>query len=160
MIEALIIGGLVLAAAGTAVQVAGSIKSREAQKELIREQRQAEANRKAAMEIDANRRRRELIRQSIIARSRALAVTSQQGAAEGSGLGGAFAQIQGQTAFGLGGLSAQEQLGANMFESNQRAFGARGREAEAGTLSSVGTGLSSLGGAAVRSAGAFGRITG
>jgi hypothetical protein len=128
---AMFAASLGLGAAGTYSQMQGSRQQVEAQK-------RAERLRQSAMEMDARRRMTEALRNQQKARAMALTTTTAQGAAEGSGLGGAYGQIGGQTGNVLAGTLGGLALGRGMFEANQDIF-------EAQSLSATGAGMSSLG---------------
>ena len=156
------VGGLALTAAGTASSISGARSTQKAQEQGIAAQQEGEVARKKAMEIDASRRRREIIRQSMIARSHALATGVNQGAAGkgGSAMPGSFGQIMGESNFALAGVDSQLQLGRDLFASNVNLLNARRAGASAETTTSMGRGLSSLGGTALGNIGAIDRIGG
>jgi len=160
MAAAALIGGLALTAIGTGLQFKAAQDSAEAQKEQIRAQQRAEQTRKQGLEIESNRKRREFIRNSIIARSQALSNATARGAAESSALPGAFGQITGQTAFNVAGANIQEGLGEELFAANQQGLGGKMQEAQAGALGATGQGISSLGGALGRNIGPVNRLFG
>lgn len=158
MAEALLIGGFVLGAAGLGVQVNAAYSAQNAQEHVIRSQQNAEAIRYNSMQIDANRRRREAIRQSIIQRATANAAANSQGAQYGSALPGAYGQIAGTTNQGFNNIGLQESLGNQMFANNLDMLQGRREEAAAGTQAAIGQGLGSLGGRAMSAAQPFGRL--
>lgn len=151
--------GLGLAVAGTATSIFGGFQSNSAQKDAIKAQQKAEAIRERAITLDASRRRREIIRQGMILRSQALATGVARGAQDGSALPGSFAQIGGQVSFNLAGVNENEQLGHELFAANRELLDARMKQGDAETISNVGRGLSSLGGAVIGNLGAIDRLT-
>lgn len=155
-----LIGGLALGAAGVGVQVASAQASASAQKDEIAAQQKAEATREQSMKLDSMRKQREMIRQGILARSQSLTQGSNQGAGYGSGIAGAQAGITEQTAFNTLGAQQQSQLGSDIFAANREAFGARSRQADAGSMGAFGSGLSTLGGAMMKNTGNVDRIGG
>lgn len=123
---------LALAAAGTATTVVAGQQQGAAQ-------RRAEEQRKKAMELDAQRKMMETVRMQQRARAMALATTTAQGASFGSGLGGAFGQVAGQTGVNQLGISQNLELGRNIFDANMDA-------SRASSIAGIGQGLQSLGG--------------
>ena len=103
------------------------------------------------MNLEATRQRRQVIRQSLVARGQAINSATAQGAAEGSGLAGGLAQVSGQANTNIGNINASQDLGSQMFSANRQA--SRGA-----TMSSVGSGLSSLGGALFNNQQQIGRL--
>ncbi len=152
--------GLGISIFGTIMQVQAQQKAAAAQQRALAQQQRAETIREQAMRLDAQRKKRDIIRQGIIARSQALSTAGQQGAQYGTALPGAYGQIQGQTAFNYGGVNASERLGSEMFATNRAMLSARKDEAAAGGEASLGAGISSLGGAIGRGLGGIGRISG
>lgn len=130
--------------AGTVVQYAGAQKAQKGQE-------RAEKLREAQMNLENQRQQRQVIRQSTIARAQALSNASNQGAQDGSGLQGGYGQIQGQAGGAFVANNQNQQLGAGMFAAN--------RQISAGqTMSSIGSGISSLGGGLVSGSDTLGRI--
>lgn len=152
--------GVGIAAAGAVTNFAAAKQQKAANAQSIAAQQQAEAIRQKAMEVDANRRRRQLVREGIIARSQALATTTSAGANQSSGLFGAIGQISGRTAWGVSGINASESTGSQLFAANQDLLRAKLSMGNAQSLGQVGSGLTSLGGAMVNSYGAMDRIFG
>jgi hypothetical protein len=139
------IAGIGSSLAGTAMGFIGQKKQHAAMEK-------AEKARERQMLLDAQRQRRQIVRESIMARSTALANATAQGAEGGSGVQGGMAQIAADAARGLTYTNQSESLGQTIFSAN--------REASRGaTLASAGSGLVSLGGMIQDSAPAFGRLT-
>jgi hypothetical protein len=90
------------------------------QKAVIGLQQQAEGIRLKASQLDATRRRRELIRQSIIANSNSLAVMTAQGANKSGSTARAQASsdISGRTGVNLLGVSQNLEFGKKLFDVN------------------------------------------
>jgi hypothetical protein len=102
---------------GTGVQVAGMAKQEAAQEK-------AEKAREQQMNLDMQRKRRETMRQAVLARSTALTNASTQGAQSSSGLQGGLAQITGNEYRNIGALGQDQQLGKEVFAANRDyAFG-------------------------------------
>jgi hypothetical protein len=153
-----LVGGLALSAAGVGAQTYGAIRASEAQKQEIKAQQNAEASREQAQNLDAQRKRREAIRQGTIARGQALATGTNEGAGYGSGVQGALAGITEQTAYNVAGINENQQIGSQIFGYNRQAFAAKRQEADAGTIGAIGGGLSSLGNAFMRNTGNINKV--
>jgi hypothetical protein len=138
----LAVAGLALAAAGTGTQFVAQQKQAKASKRSAKEQEKLNA-------ATAARQRRRAIRESRIARGRALNVGAQVGASESSGLSG-----------GLSGISSQlgSNLGFNlMTEGSQQEISRLGRkQASAASLGAIGGGIAGIGGSLFSGASAFG----
>lgn len=145
--------GLAVAAVGAGTSVYGAVKSNEANKEKIAAEQQSEDLRKQQMELDASRRRREVVRQSVMARAQAESTTTEQGASIGSSLPGAFGSISGRTGVNTLGINQNEQIGQGMFAANMEGLNASRDAANASTISSIGGGMTTLGNAALTNAG-------
>ena len=152
------IAGFAMSAAGTGMGFSASKKTEAANEQAIAAQQKAEAIRMKAMEFDASRRRREIIRQAQIARSYALATGVNQGASKGSGLQGAFGQILGKAGFDLEGVEGQLGFGREMFAANTELLAARRAGASADTQKATAQGLTSLGGQIISNLGAIDRL--
>ncbi len=138
--------GLAIAASaiGSLAGVAGSVMSAQAQSK-------AERIRKRQMDLDTIRRRREILRQGIFARSQALATAVSQGADKGSGLQGGYAGISGAVGRQTLAESQNYQLGNQMFDANRQ-------NAQGQIVSNIGGGLQSLGSSILSNYGTFERI--
>lgn len=153
-----IAAGLGLAAAGTAVSVQSAHQQAAFQQQEIQGEQQAEAQRRQAMELEANRKQTEMVRQQQRARSLALSSATNQGANFGSGLQGGYGQISGQYNTQSLANSQNLDIGRNIYDINGQISQAKIGMANAQAYGAFGAGLSSLGGALVTSAGAFGKI--
>lgn len=120
-----VIGGVV-SAIGSMKQAAASAK--------------AEKLRSRMMQLEAMRKRRELIREGVVARAQATSNAVAQGAGEGSGLKGGIAQITNQQNRNVLASRQDEELGKGVFKANAA-------YAKAGGMISIGQGISSLGSA-------------
>lgn len=154
------VAGLGIAGAGLAVSYSAAKQNAQANQAALQAQQEVEKQRQLQMNLDASRRKREIIRQSIAARSAALATTTAQGAAGvgGSSLQGAYGSIGGRTGVNYNGVDQNQQIGNSIFASHQAQLGAYQRAADAQSLGALGSGLSSLGGALVTNAGTFGKV--
>lgn len=138
------VAGLILSAIGTGVSVYGQIKGVQAAKD-------AEAQRKKQMNLDAMRQRREIIRNQNLARATAISTGANTGAFYGSALPGAEGQIAGRAGNQITGSSQNQEIGNNIFAANRRAF-------DASIISDFGAGMSSLGNGLISNAGTFERV--
>lgn len=154
-----LIGSLVLGAAGTGVQFAASQQAAEAQKKQIKAHMQAEEVRRRSMQLEATRKRRDIVRQSLLARAQATAQATAQGAQHGSTLPGAQSAIAGQAAYNVQGVNQAETLGGYIFDANRDALSANMDMADAQSLAAIGGGLSSLGGSIMKQLGPIGRLS-
>lgn len=126
------------------VQVHGSIQAEKANEK-------AERARQQSVELDSRRRTRQIIREAQVARANALSNATNQGAAQGSALPGAYAQISGQEATAITGVEQNKELGDRIFAANREA-------ASAATTQAIGGGLQTIGGAIVNNRGAIQRV--
>lgn len=122
-----------LTAIGGVVQAFGAMKQASASKK-------AEKARQRMMQLEAMRKRREIIREAVVARSVALSNATSQGASGGSGLQGGIAQITSQQNRNTLASFQDETLGNQVFKANKQ-------YASAGGMIAFGSGLSSLGSA-------------
>ena len=134
---------LAMTAIGGILGAVGSFKQAKASEK-------AEKARQQQMQLDATRKRREVLRESIRARSMALSSASAQGAAESSGLQGGYGQIAGVSGRNIVSTNQDEALGNKVFKANQS-------YAKAGGLMALGQGIQSFG--SVFSSGNFLRYT-
>lgn len=93
----------------------------QTQKNVIKDQSDADAIRQQAAELDSTRRRREVIRQSIVARAQGLAVATAQGATGpgGSATKQAYASISGQAGVNISGINQASEAGRKLFDINK-----------------------------------------
>lgn len=159
MAAAALVGGLALSAVGTMQQMSAAQDAEKAQNTIIGNQQKAESARQQSMLLDADRRKREMVRQGIIARSQALTVGTSQGASFGSALPGAMGQINSELAFNYQGVNNAVSLGTDIFNANQGVLQGRRDEAAAGTKAAMGQGLSSMGGKLASVSGQAGNLS-
>lgn len=154
--------GLGISAIGIFKSMQAADAAEKAQEVVINNQQKAESARQQAMLLDATRKKREIVRQGIIARSQALAVGTSQGAtgANSSAMGGVTGQIDAQQAFNYVGVNNAVSFGTDIFKANQGVLEGRRMEARAGADAAVGAGLTSLGGSVAKSSGSMGKIFG
>ena len=140
-----------IAAIGIGLGAVGTVVQMKAQASAAKAAEKAEKLRERQMNLDAQRQKRKIIRESIMQRSIAVANATNQGAGDSSGLEGGIAQVTGEAASGLAYTGKSQQIGAGIFQANADAAKAQGRAA-------FGSGLSSLGGAIVDNAGTINRL--
>jgi len=103
-------------AADQSVAAAGA--SRDINQGIVGEQRDIEATKRQAMEVDARRQQLEIIRNQQRGRALGLTTATAQGAGKGSGLQGGYGQISGQTGVNLLGVQQNLEAGRNIFNAN------------------------------------------
>lgn len=150
--------GVAAGLAGTAVSYMGMQDQAKAQEKMQAEQKKQEALRQQQMNLEAMRKKREIIRQAQVARATSLTTATNQGGAESSGFAGALGTISGQAGRGTLATSQNQELGNEMFASNARMAGFMGAYQAGGTMASMGSGISSLGGALVNNAGTISQV--
>lgn len=93
----------------------------QTQKDVIAAQSQADELRQQASTLDATRRRREAIRQGIVAQSQSLTAATNQGAASpgSTAVAQSAADISGQTGVNLLGISQNLEIGQKLFAINK-----------------------------------------
>lgn len=136
--------GAAATAVGVGAQVFGMVRAQKGEK-------RAEQIRKAQMDLESQRERRSVVRQANVARAAALSNATAQGAQDGSGLAGGQAQISGQAGTAISATNQNQQLGGQMFSANRMI-------SSGNTMSSIGSGIQSLGGALVQNSQTIGRL--
>jgi len=150
--------GLAVSATGVAVSYIGQQKAQHAQQAVLEQQQQIEAQRQRQMNLDAERRKREIVRQSIAQRAQAEAAAGASGALTGSGLSGAYGNISGRAGVSELAVGQNQEIGNKIFGLNEGILGSY-RDAAAGAgLASLGAGIGTLGGAMLSNAGSIGKI--
>lgn len=150
---------LIIGLVGAAVSLAGSLYASAAQQKMIAEQTQAskkaENARQQQMQLDAAHRRRQAVREALMARSMSLAVGSSQGAQYGSGVVSAMGQATAMGAENQQVTTSTEVLGGRVFSANREYFEATKRGQ--GQMA-IGQGIAAIGGAISSNAGAISQI--
>lgn len=153
--------GAAIGILGAAVSLVGTFVSMGAQQKMINEQtsasKRAENAREQQMQLDAQRRRRQAVREGILARSMSLSAGVAQGAQYGTGVAGGMAGAMGQSFENQQGINSGEILGGRIFQANRDYFDAT-QKGQAGMA--LGQGISAIGGAISSNAGAIGRLGG
>lgn len=141
----------IIAATGLALSAASTIGGVVSARKAAKADEKAEGARQQAMNLDAQRRKRAVVREMQMQQSLALSNATVQGAAQGSGVQGAMAGAQAQGMTNITGITQQQALGNQVFAANRQSTRAR---SSAATWEGVGT----LGGAMVRNAGTINSI--
>jgi hypothetical protein len=159
------ISASVIAAVGVAASVAGSgaaiygaYQQGENMEKVQAEQKKQEGLRQQQMSLEAMRKKREIIRQSTLARATSLSTATNQGGAESSGFAGALGTISGAAGRSSLATSQNQELGNDMFASNARMADFYGAAQSGATIASMGSGVSSLGGALTKNAGTINQV--
>lgn len=156
-----------VAAVGVGLSAFGLFKSSKASEEnaraqqaAIAAQQEAERLRKQQMDLDAMRRRREVLRQSTAARSASLAITTAQGGSgEGaSALPGAYGSISGRANVNASGINQNQALGGGIFDAHQDQLTAYRQAASAQSDQSFWNGIGSIGGKLIDNAAPIGQV--
>lgn len=156
---------MALAAGGMALSLLGSQKSSQAADAYYKSQQNVAGleekvndQRRAAMEVDAQRRQLEVVRNNQRARAMALTTATNQGAQFGSGLQGAYGGISGQSETNLLGINQNLEIGRNIFGLDSQI--SQERIAQAGFQSKMnqGQGEASLGNMLMSSSNKLGKI--
>ena len=131
--------GTAAAVIGLGLSVKGNLDQREASQRATRIQIEQEAVRQRQAELEQQKRKRDLIRQSQAARSSALASATARGiSSDDSAVSGAQAQITSGFATNIGVLNQNFQLRQEFSGLNTELSSARGDAAEAQALSHFG----------------------
>lgn len=117
--------------AGTAMNFMGAQKAAAGQEK-------AERIRQVQMNLEADRERRGVVRQAIVARANALSSATAQGAADGSGAQAGMGNIVSSAGDNIGAINAGQQLGNAMFAANRQV--SRGQ-----TMMSIGGAIQGIG---------------
>lgn len=152
--------GLGLSAVGAGVGMYSASQQNEANQAAIAAQQKALAIQQQANQYDADRRRRQFIRENIIARATALSNATNQGAGGSSALNAAYGQIQGRTGWGISGVNASQNTSQQLYGANQELFQARMAASEAAMYGQIGQGLGSLGNAFLSNSSTIGNLFG
>lgn len=159
-LEVLVGAGLLATMAGTGVQTMGAMGAANTNREMAALEMQVQQQNRKQMELEARRKQMEVIRTQQRAHSQALTAASSQGAQFSSSLQGAYGQISGQSTNNLLGINQNLDIGRNVADLNEQISGKRMDLAGWQSMSAFGGGLQGLGGAMMRGAPGFGRVTG
>lgn len=146
------IGTAVGAAVGVGLSLFGSYSKsqaakqyQEAQQRKIQIEQQINEQRRQAMELDANRKQLEVVRNTQRVRSAGLQAATNQGAQFSSGYSGGQAQASAQGAWNLLGINQNLQIGRNVFALNNQLSQTEIDMGAAQTKESTASGYQSLG---------------
>lgn len=157
----------VVGAVGVGLQVAGFAKQQSAMKQqanfnqqVLQDQQAQEAVRQQAVTLDAQRRRRSIVRQGIQAQAVATSRATNQGVADpGSSIvNGSMGTIAGQTDRNLQSINQSQLLSNDMFGLNADITQNKVGASRAGSSAAAGAGLMSLGGALIKDEAVFDRV--
>lgn len=121
-----------------ALNIVGTVVGFIGQRKAAKAAKKADRLRERQMNLEAMRKKRELIREGIVARATAVSNATNQGAGEGSGLAGGLAQITGAQNRNTTAVSQDLSIGGGIFSANRQA-------AKGDALVSLGSGISSIG---------------
>lgn len=152
------LASVAVAGAGVAMSMNAAKKNQEAQNTIIANQQSEQAAQTQQMNLDAMRRKREIVRQSLAARAQSLATTTSQGAAQSSGLSGAYGGISGREGVNYLGTNQNQELGAQIGQAKLGILSGYQQAASAQTMGAIGAGLTSLGGAALKNIGMIDKL--
>jgi hypothetical protein len=150
--------GLGASIAGSVMQIDAAQKIAKAQEKELGLQQQNETVRETAARLDAQRRKREIVRQQIISQSNALSEATNQSAQYGTLLPGAQYAYGAQSAKEQSGVTEQLLMAQDIFSNNRQILEQKKAEAKAGAESALGAGISSIGGALGKSLGSLGKL--
>lgn len=119
------------------LSVIGGVISAIGAKAQAKASAKAEKLRERMMSLEALRKRRELVREGVVARAQATSNAVAQGAGEGSALKGGISQITNQQSRNTLASTQDEELGHGVFAANRK-------YAKAGGMIAIGQGISSL----------------
>lgn len=122
------------------LSIVGGVISALGAKAQAKASAKAEKLRERMMQLEAMRKRREIVREGVVARAQATSNATAQGAGEGSALQGGIAQITNQTNRNTLASRQDETLGSGVFKANRQ-------YAKAGGMIAIGQGISNLGSA-------------
>lgn len=142
--------GIAVGVAGIGVSLYGSSKQADAQKEALGFQKEQAALQQQQNQVNATRQQRQMIREGIVARATAEAVSTNQGSQLGSGLEGALAQSSAQVGENVGAVGQNLAFGQASLSIKNKTSDAYARAADAGTVAAFGAGMSSLGGSLLK----------
>lgn len=155
-----------MTAVGIGFQAFGGMSSYNASKDYnaanqqkLELEKQQNAQRKLAMELDARRKSTENLRKTQQMAAVGQANASAQGAMFSSGYAGGQSQVKSQGAWNEAGISQNLQIGEKMFGIQDQMTNANIQMANAQQGMQQGQGISSFGSSLMGSAGAFGRLT-
>lgn len=143
---------MVMGAASIGMQIFGAFgqssaasKKADAEKAIAADEMQQDKLRRTGMELDANRKSMETLRNTQRMRAMATNTAVNQGAQFGSGLQGGLGGISGQSGVNQLGISQNRELGEGMFDLNAKISEQKMNIADAGSQMAKAQAWSSLG---------------
>lgn len=173
LMAAAAIGSLAIGATGLAMQMKGAKQTQQAaetgaievsaaQEKIIGDEQQVEAQKNQLMHLEAKRKQMDLLRSAQKARAMSLATATAAGSQYGTGLQGAYGEVQGQYNTQATGIGQNLQIGENIFGINalmsQHKIEMARAQGRAGMNAAQGAGTSAMGSALLGSAGLIGKI--
>lgn len=152
--------GVGLEAFGAIEKYEGAQKQAAAQNAIIGDEEKQDNVRRQAMEVSARRQQMEVFRNSQRARALALNNATSEGAQFGSGLQGGYGQVAGQSGVNMLGINQNLQAGNQMFDLSKMINDQKINITGAQSQQNAGSGLMSLGGAALTSMGPIKSLSG
>lgn len=116
-----------IAGIGLGLGAVGAYQQYQGQQAATTASVRSENLRKRQMNLEAERQRRQAIRESIIARGTATSNAATQGASESSGLAGGQAQTTAQAATSITSINQSETIGNSIFDANADLARAQGQ---------------------------------
>jgi hypothetical protein len=154
-----ILGGLANIG-GLGLSFLGMSQANQAAKKQQQLEMRAEDVRSRQMQLEAQRQRRQVIRQSMAKAAQAEAMATNQGAEKGSALAGVESGITNQAGQALQGINSSVENAKTMFGINAEISRARLDQAQGNQTAQLGSGLSSLGGNLMQNSGTFNKLIG
>lgn len=130
--------GLIISGVGTATAVGGKVMEARASSEASDASKAAEAARLRQSQLEESQRRRQLLRQAIIAQATSLSTATAQGAQGGSSLAGIESSYGTQFATNVGNLNQSTAIRNDIFESNSAYADASAEAKDYGAVGQVG----------------------
>lgn len=152
--------GVLASVAGAGIGLIGSEQTAAAQSKMADAQQQIAQQQQSQLDLDAARQRRDIARQSIVARATAVNNATSQGAGYGasSGLAGGVAQISQEGGAGLLASNQNYQIGTNIYGLQGQIAGYQSDAYAGQGLSALGSGVAGFGSSIASNAGMFARV--
>jgi hypothetical protein len=154
-----ILGGLTQLG-GLGLNFLGMSQANAAAKKQAQLEQRAEEVRSRQVQLEAQRQRRQVIRQALAKQAQARVIATNEGAQSGSALQGVENAISNQASGAIQNTNAAVENAKTMFGINAEISRARIAQAEGNQTSQLGTGLSSLGGNLMQNSGTFNKLIG
>lgn len=158
-LTSLAVGGITAGIGASEKQKAAKAAA-QASAEYSAASQRAENLRRTQMELDAARKRRDIIRQTVVARSVAQSNANQSGALYGSGIQGGLAQISQEGNSQLVSMNQNLSIGEGLFDANADASAAQYAGNVAQVKAQEGAALFNFGLGLMKDAGTIGKVGG